>query len=302
MSDYIHLNPAKDTILLRKRINSFFNTLRNKNDRNNLNLDFFNPTDDCFYESGYPYSNVCAFLDYICIKLGDGDIFLFGGLIRDLAMFGQKGFNSDIDVVVDGLWDELKSELLLNGARLNKFGGLRLAVDGWPIDIWNARDTWAFKVGILEFNGVESLLGSTVLNWDGILMNWRTKSFLHKNNYFEQIGNRILDVVLVENPNPLGMLVRVLRHLSQKDAKQYSERAFKYLVNETKKYTFDTFFNYERKAYGKPIVDFKLYKFFEMFEFGSHESLRLVYSEKCKYLQKRLSVPSISQANLALPY
>ena len=53
-------------------------------------------------------------------------------------------------------------------------------------------------------------------------MNWDTKQFIHKKEYFDDLINRHLEIVLEFNPNPLGMFVRVLRHLIQKNAESIS--------------------------------------------------------------------------------
>ncbi len=130
---------------------------------------------------------IAEFLDFITAALPDGDVYLFGGVLRDLALLGNKGFDSDIDLVVEGNWHDCARYLESYGAAKNKFGGFRLSVDGWPIDIWNARETWAIKQGLVEYRSIFSLTETTVLNWDAILMNWRTRLFIHRPNYLERL-------------------------------------------------------------------------------------------------------------------
>ena len=43
-------------------------------------------------------------------------------------------------------------------------------------------------------------------------MNWRTRAFIFKENYLDEIQSRVLDIVLEQNPDPMGMAVRVFRH------------------------------------------------------------------------------------------
>ena len=193
----------------------------------------------CEKDFGSPKSSVPEFLNLISGLLPDGDVYLFGGLLRDMALFGRKGFNSDIDLVVEGSWDHCVRFLEYSGANKNKFGGYRLKVDGWPIDIWNARETWAIKHGLVEYSGIQSLTETTMLNWDAILMNWRTKSFISCEGYLEAVKERQLDIVLEKNPNPLGMAVRVFRHFCLKDPKKISSSAAIYLANCTSQYSFD---------------------------------------------------------------
>jgi len=211
----------------------------------------------------YPSMHIAEFLDFITDAMPEGDVYLFGGVLRDLALLGRSGFSSDIDTVVEGDWENCVKYLDSLGARRNKFGGYRLEVAGWPVDIWNAKETWAIKNGFVQYKGIASLTETTVLNWDAILMNWRTRSFICRPFYFEQLRARILDIVLEENPNPLGMAVRVFRHLCLKDAKQLTKKAARYLADCTKKYDFSTIMRHELESYGNSVIAPAVYRLFE---------------------------------------
>jgi len=212
-----------------------------------------------------PGANIIDFLDLLADSLPDGDLYLFGGVLRDLALFGKRGFNSDIDLVVDGNWAGCVPYLDSLGAKRNKFGGYRLTVAGWAADIWSARETWAIKNGYVEFKGVASLIDTTVLNWDAILMNWRTRQFISEGDYLDTLKQRYLDIVLEKNPNPLGMAVRVFRHLSLKDARKVSLRAANYLATSTKQYSLETLRHSELNSYGNTVIEPAVYDLFEGF-------------------------------------
>ena len=230
-------------------------------------------TSSCERDLSYPSKNVSEFLDLISDTLPDGDIYLFGGILRDMALFGRKGFNSDIDLVVENNWNDCARYIESLGARKNKFGGYRLEVGGWPIDIWNARETWAIKQGLVPYLGIRSLTETTVLNWDAILMNWRTRRFVCREGYLDSIKERNLDIVLEQNPNPIGMAVRVFRHLCIKDAKKITISAAEYLANCTSKYSFDEIRESEIHSYGNTLIKFAIYKFFEGLK--QHENLEI---------------------------
>lgn len=212
---------------------------------------------------GHPSKSIAEFLDFMTAALPDGDVYLFGGVLRDLALHGKKGFESDIDLVVEGNWQASVRYLELHGAARNKFGGFRLSVGGWPVDIWNARETWAIRQGLVEYRSISSLTETTVLNWDAILMNWRTRAFIHRPNYLERLRARVLDIVLESNPNPLGMAVRVFRHLSLKDARQVTFAAAEYLSQCAQRYSFDLIHESELRSYGNTVVEQKTYRFFK---------------------------------------
>jgi hypothetical protein len=211
----------------------------------------------------YPNANATAFVNFLADALPQGDVFLFGGILRDLALLGRRGFNSDIDLVVQGDWSHCVRYLESVGARRNRFGGFRMQVGNWPIDVWNAEETWAIREGLVSFRGIASLTETTILNWDAILMDWRTRRFIYRERYLEELTARTLDVVLTENPNPLGMAARVFRHLCAKDAKQVTVNAAEYLINATATFGFEEIRNEELRSYGSSMIDLGLYRLFE---------------------------------------
>ena len=94
-------------------------------------------------------------------------------------------------------------------------------------------------------------------------MNWRTRRFIYRPFYFEQLRARLLDIVLEQNPNPLGMAVRVFRHLCLKDTRQLTTKAAQYLSTCAKKYDFNTIKNQELKSYGNSVIEPAVYRLFE---------------------------------------
>jgi hypothetical protein len=238
-----------------------------------------------------PSKSIAEFLNFLSDALPDGDVYLFGGVLRDIALLGRSGFNSDIDLVVEGDWLNCVGYLESLGAHKNKFGGYRLEVAGWPIDIWNAKETWAIKQGLVAYKGIASLTETTVLNWDAILMNWRTRSFVYRKDYLEAIQSRVLDIVLEKNPNPLGMAVRVFRHLCLKDARKITPSAAKYLANCTKTYSFDDIKDGEIRSYGNSVIEPAIYRLFEHLEACEDLDIHLQFSIASDILKKELGLP-----------
>ncbi len=272
------LRPTESIDDLRRRVDRLLSARSpSKIDTKQLSL-FSELQDDSCDTDKIPTSNVKQFLDFASDAMPDGDIYLFGGILRDLLLFGKRGFNSDIDIVVEGDWCNLVPFLEHLNARKNKFGGYRLAVCDWPIDIWNTRETWAIKHGLVPYFGVASLTNTTVLNWDAILMNWRTKQFIYRENYFQEINARALDVVLKENPNPKGMAVRVFRHLCHKDARKITTRAAEYLASSAQRYSFNELHIAERNRHHNPIIEEKVYRFFKHIDTSRNHSMQHRFS------------------------
>ncbi|PNG88875.1 hypothetical protein [Pseudomonas putida] len=161
-----------------------------------------------------------------------GEVLLFGGFIRDIALFSVKGFESDIDIVVDSNKESVDSFFNFYSAQENKFGGYRLDVGGWSVDVWPLKDTWAFKERLVECRGRESLLETTITNWDAVAYSFLDGRLIMKPDYLSQLYNGELDLVLVENPNRLGALLRVLRSIHDKQAKVLMPKLIRYLKTE----------------------------------------------------------------------
>lgn len=271
------IQPVESTNSLRDRVDRLLREPAKTLKRvNQLSLDLATTNHES--NAGYPSQSIATFLNFISDAMPNGDVYLFGGVLRDLALLGRKGFNSDIDLVVEGDWSHFISYLQSLKAHKNKFGGYRLMVGRWPVDIWNAEETWAIKQGLVSYKGIATLTDTTVLNWDAILMNWRTKNFIYRKNYFEEINSRILDIVLEKNPNPLGMAVRVFRHFSLKDARKITPSAANYLANCAKSYSFEEINNAELRSYGNMIIARPLHRFFEYIDTSEDKNIQHQFS------------------------
>ncbi len=284
------LQPVKSIANLRDRIDRLFNaSVINTNNPRQFLLDLPDvPNKEL--ELSYPSKNIAEFLDFITDAMPGGDVYLFGGIIRDLALLGRKGFNSDIDLVVEGCWSHFVSYLESLNAQKNKFGGYRLMIGKWPVDIWNAEETWAIKKGLIAYNGIASLTDTTVLNWDAILMNWRTRNFIYRKNYIEDVKSRMLYIVLEENPNPLGMVVRVFRHLCLKDARKISVSAAQYLAKSSKIYSYNEIKNCEISSYRNSIIDKPVYKFFKQIDVSENQNIQDQFSIASSIVKRELGL------------
>lgn len=227
-----------------------------------------------------PSYSVIEFLDFLRDALPAGNVYLFGGILRDLAMFGRRGFTSDIDLVVDGEWVHVQNYLRAIDASVNRFGGFRLMVDGWPIDLWSAQETWAIRRGFVQYTSIWSLTKTTILNWDAILFNWDTKRILCGPDYFTDVQERTMDIVLSENPNPLGAAIRAFRHLCMNDAKKITLRATKFLSTAARQYSTREIIESEALSHYHRVIDPGVIRFFREVDTTSERSIRLSFSHR----------------------
>jgi len=148
-----------------------------------------------------------------------GELAIFGGMLRDISVLGSRGFTSDIDLVVKtNRAEDLKRLLTKYNTKINKFGGYRLVVDKRYIDIWSFDTTWAFQKGHVNGNELSDLCKTTFFDWDAIIFNYSSGMVHSIDNYIERLNQRILNINLEPNPNPLAALSKALKYCENYEA------------------------------------------------------------------------------------
>jgi hypothetical protein len=113
---------------------------------------------------------------------------------------------------------------------------------------------------------------------------------VHRKNYFEVINARLLDIVLEKNPNPLGMAVRVFRHLSLKDARKITPSAARYLAESAKTYSFEKIRNEEIRSYRNNVIEPALHRFFEYIDIAEYENIEHQFSVASGIIKQELGL------------
>ncbi|WP_374306498.1 hypothetical protein [Dongia sp.] len=149
-----------------------------------------------------------------------GNAALIGGAIRDLAIGGRRRFSSDLDFVVyDGSRASFHDAMTRSGARPNRFGGFALKFPTWKVDVWHIEDTWAHTAGLKEVHSLKDLLKCTFFDWDSIVFDVSSRKLICEATYLSRLRAGVMEVRLLENPNPDGSLVRALRRAALWDVK-----------------------------------------------------------------------------------
>ena len=178
------------------------------------------------------------------------DVFIFGGALRDISLLGAPSFRSDVDTVVQVHDREAFADILVRQhAVQNKFGGYRVRFGRWNFDVWEISRTWAFSEGIVEASSPLSLLQTTFFNWDAILYDWRLGSLHHSQNYFSDLSQRYLELVLEDNPNTIGALVRTLRTLSSSDEILAGPRLSTFITDQLERASNEDLLSYEALSF-----------------------------------------------------
>lgn len=177
---------------------------------------------------------------------------IFGGMLRDISLFGAHGFTSDIDIVVNSSRETLVetiSNLATIDFHYNKFGGIRFSYQNIDFDIWSLTDTWAFKENLIPCENATSLLKTTLMSWDAILYDLHAEKLICSENYLHDLTHRHLELVLDHNPNPTGSVSRVLRTIFTKQVKSLGPQLCNFLKKELSETNFDVLQDYELRNY-----------------------------------------------------
>jgi hypothetical protein len=167
--------------------------------------------------SAYGRKEVAEF----CEKVSDvGDIAIFGGMLRDLLLEGNAKFRSDVDLVIDT--DELSSlEQVIRpyAPHRTAFGGYRVVMRRWIVDLWPLSCTWAIRTGHVKGSTFSDLTRTTFFNWDAVVYELRSGVVHWGAHYVPDLQSRLLAINLAPNPNPEGAAIRALRMALTKQAR-----------------------------------------------------------------------------------
>jgi hypothetical protein len=228
-------NKVKDKYSLKKRVDRFFNTPPK-------------------------FRGEVSSVVMSLTKESTKNIYAFGGLVRDISLFGITNFSSDVDLVFGGSKTELERALKsLNPIHLseNKFGGFRLRMKSWDIDIWSAADTWAFRESLVTYSSIESLLETTLMSWDSVIYNINDRKLIYRENYLDDILKGRLDIVLEKNPNEIGAMVRLGRTIHSKNVLSLSPKAANLIKYYLSTFSFDDIIQYEINSYNNQYLTTK---------------------------------------------
>ena len=183
-----------------------------------------------------------------------GEVGVFGGLLRDAALDQPRKFRSDVDLVID-VYDGKHFDRFFRraNAKINRFGGYRLALSSGSVDVWPLHRTWAFRTGLVRGSSLKDLIGTTYFSWDSIVYSWSSHRLYCRDSYLDEVHDRVVDLELAINPNPLGALVRTLRLLACGRAGLRRRLAY-HTFFLLEGYSVDDILSAERRGYQAPCL------------------------------------------------
>lgn len=186
-----------------------------------------------------------------------GQTVIFGGMPRDIARRGGKGFSSDVDLVVDpqdyGRFRDLMVEL---GGVENRFGGFAARMHGWRVDVWALQDTWARRTGLRRVEEITDILDTTFFDFDSVMYNISTGRVAASKNYFTLISESVLGLNLIENPNPMGSALRALRRALLWDV-HLSDKLADYVLDSIDTYGWERLVELDTRAFRNAVLAYE---------------------------------------------
>lgn len=180
-----------------------------------------------FHSAGASSSQFQSFIDGV--RSAIPDTVVFGGMVRDFHFDLPSNFQSDIDLVCMASSSDVERLIRDFDPVKNKFGGFRLLAGKQPVDIWALDQTWAFKQGLAQANGISDLCATTFFNVDAAYVSLRDWSVNRSPIFEEAIDTDVLDVNLEHNPSPSKATQRAIS-LSVKLGLDLSLRLQRYVL------------------------------------------------------------------------
>ncbi|WP_346985994.1 hypothetical protein [Chryseobacterium sp. POE27] len=129
-------------------------------------------------------------------------VYIFSGIIRDYFM-NTEGIFRDIDLIIE---DDISLELDFEDIIYykNSFGGYKITMDSYTIDIWVIKKTWALTQGQLkfEFDFLNTLPQTTFFNFSSIIFSLNHREFIIGINFLRFLRDKKIEIVSTKNLYP----------------------------------------------------------------------------------------------------
>jgi hypothetical protein len=187
------------------------------------------------------------------------EVYLFGGLLRDIATKGPFALPRDIDLVVgDSTLEEIKLDFRNKVEGENRFGGLSMRFGDWSVDVWPISETWAFKE---HWNGgiaPAELPKTTFLNVEAVAMGLSPIPGhgrpVYENGFFDALRERTLSVNFEKNPYPESCIARTFVTAASLRYKIGTDLC-EYIYEKSKRIGVGRIIEYQNNHYGRVHLD-----------------------------------------------
>lgn len=168
------------------------------------------------------------------------NVYVVGGFLRSIANnFPPR----DLDIIINGdneYIESLFAQFNLHFTK-NKFGGYKVMLDKFSVDIWSVETNWAFKENLIknyQNDIINKIAEGTFLNYDSLVFDLRS---LHSNfkNYNKCVSENNLDILRkgasyrLKNPGRIGNIIRLF-YIRQQTNLNFSLQLCNYILDQLK--------------------------------------------------------------------
>lgn len=185
-----------------------------------------------------------------------GEAYLFGGLVRD-ALFGSDGVFGDVDIFVSGPLDLEFAERISRVHRRTNFGGMRLVVGRYDVDIWELSKSHAFRFERGVDRNVKGLLKTVCFSTDAVAVSLVNGNILADTRFNQTMRTRVFG--FISRPLSLEILqvVRIAR-ICIKNRVRPNIEICQYFVDGVDMFGVESLINAEEKWKGRRLLDLRL--------------------------------------------
>lgn len=195
--------------------------------------------------------------DFCHKMLNVGDIYIMGGTARELK--NKKFIESikDIDFCIY-IKNQIKFEKIINEYtyRRNAYDGYKILNSEIPLDIWDVKNTWGFKNGLVKvYNDdyFEKLVDTVFLNIDALVYDVSNDRW-NEQVYNSAMKNKKLDIVLKDNPFVELNILRAII-LKKQYEMNYSDKLKEIIIDYSNQSNFyDSIMEMQSKRYQKVVL------------------------------------------------
>lgn len=182
-----------------------------------------------------------------------GEAYLFGGVVRD-ALLGSSGVFGDVDIFVSGPVDAESIERISRVSRRTNFGGMRLVVGRYDVDIWELSKSLAFRFERGAEKSVRGLLSTVCFSTDAVAVSLVSGNVLADSRFNKTVNSRVFG--FVSKPFALEKLqvVRIAR-ICVKNGVKPDREVCKYFVDGVDFFGVDELVKAEQKWKGRRLLD-----------------------------------------------
>jgi hypothetical protein len=189
-----------------------------------------------------------------CNKIGEA--YLFGGLVRD-ALIGSAGVFGDVDIFVSGPLDSEFAEHISRIHRRTNFGGMRLVVGRFDVDIWELAKSQAFRFERGADKSIKGLLSTVCFSTDAVAVSLVRGNVLADASFNRTLQTRVFEFVSKPTSLEILQVVRIARIFIKNSVRPNIE-VCRYFADGVDAFGIDGLVEAEQKWKGRRLLDERL--------------------------------------------